>query len=255
MPYQYATERADYSDLASGKVLHSLPGHPAFPIRLASEMYQRCLARRFATQQAAPCVVYDPCCGAGYLLSVVAYLHVQSIGTLIGSDIDTQAVALAERNLSLLNLAGLEQRSAELEALFKNFRKASHREALESAQHLRQAVLSHKYPILTRVFQADATQSAALKTGLKDQKVDIVLTDVPYGQHSEWLLTEPGGTGADANPIFSLLEALRGCLVPEGVVAIAADKRQKIVHPAYQRSEHFQIGKRQVVVLKATSAC
>ena len=111
MPYLFVTEPRDYSDLASGKVLRSQPGYPAFPIRLASEIFQRCLARRAASQLTAPCVVYDPCCGAGYLLSVIALLHGEAIQTVIASDIDAQAVSLAERNLDLLNELGLITRT------------------------------------------------------------------------------------------------------------------------------------------------
>lgn len=253
MPYQYATGRPDYTDLSSGRVLYSLPGHPAFPIRLASEMLQRCLMRRTAAQLTAPCVVYDPCCGAGYLLSVVAFLHREQIGAVIGSDIDAQAVSLAERNLGLLSLAGLDQRITELGALFKRYGKRSHQEALESAQRLRQKVLAQPPPIFTQAFQADDTHGAGLAAGLKGQKIDIVLTGVPYGQHSKWIFPDQGAV--DADPLYSLLEALRGILVPAGIVAVASAKRQKITHPAYQRIEHFQIGKRQIVVLKATSAC
>ena len=43
MEYKFASERTNYTDLASGNVFYSLPGHPAFPVRLASEIYQRCL--------------------------------------------------------------------------------------------------------------------------------------------------------------------------------------------------------------------
>ena len=70
MQYQFATERPDYSDLASGRVLYSMPGHPAFPIRLGSEILQRCLALRRAAGYSSPVVLYDPCCGTGYLVTV-----------------------------------------------------------------------------------------------------------------------------------------------------------------------------------------
>ncbi len=115
MQYKYATERANYADLASGHVFYSLPGHPALPVRLASEIYQRCLALR--GQGISPCTIYDPCCGAAYHLSVIAYLHWESIYRVICSDIDEKAVRLAERNLGLLTPGGIKRRSREISAM------------------------------------------------------------------------------------------------------------------------------------------
>src|SRR5512136_1763817 len=112
MEYRYAIERANYADLASGNVFYSLPDHPAFPVRLASEIYQRCLASR--GQGESPCTIYDPCCGAAYHLSVIAYLHWDTICRVICSDIDEKAVQLAERNLGLLTPAGMERRGREI---------------------------------------------------------------------------------------------------------------------------------------------
>ena len=58
----------------------------------------------------SPCTIYDPCCGAAYHLSVIAYLHWDSVCRVIGSDINEKAVQLAERNLGLLTPAGMEQK-------------------------------------------------------------------------------------------------------------------------------------------------
>ena len=117
MLYRFASERRDYSDYASGRVFMGRPGHPAFPIRLASELFQRCLAVRRAGGLTGPCVLYDPCCGGAYLLSTLAYLHWHEIDRVIGSDIDEEALALAARNLSLLTLEGLDRRIQDLAAM------------------------------------------------------------------------------------------------------------------------------------------
>src|SRR5678816_1175376 len=109
MQYQYAKERVDYSDLTSGRVFYSLPGHPAFPVRLASEIFQRCMAYRAAIYDAAGrCTLYDPCCGAAYHLSVLGFLHGEQIGEIIASDIDETALAAARRNLGLLHRDGFD---------------------------------------------------------------------------------------------------------------------------------------------------
>ena len=44
MPYLFATQDQDYADFASGRVIYNAPGMPAFPVRLASEMFQRARA-------------------------------------------------------------------------------------------------------------------------------------------------------------------------------------------------------------------
>ena len=113
MRYQFAKERPDYSDLASGRVFYSLPGHPAFPIRLADEILQRCLARRAANHLTGSCVLYDPCCGAAYQLAVLGYLHWHSFREIVGSDMDQKVISLAQKNLGLLSVEGLEKGSAK----------------------------------------------------------------------------------------------------------------------------------------------
>jgi hypothetical protein len=97
MKYLFATKRQNYSDYASGKVFYGLPEHPAFPIRLASEILQRCFAKRKTRDR---CVLHDPCCGGAYHLTTLAYLHWDRIDAIIGSDINADALALAERNLA-----------------------------------------------------------------------------------------------------------------------------------------------------------
>jgi hypothetical protein len=129
MQYKYAKEQLDYTDLSSGRVFYSLPGHPAFPIRLTSEIFQRCLAHRETLYGiSTPCSLYDPCCGAAYHLSVLAYLHGEQLREVIGSDIDEKAVARAKRNLGLLTMEGLNERIRELSGMYEQYGKDSHRE-------------------------------------------------------------------------------------------------------------------------------
>ena len=157
MQYKFAEERLNYSDLASGHVFYGLPGHPAFPIRLASEIFQRCLA--FRGKKYSPCVVYDPCCGAAYHLSVIAYLHWNSIHQLICSDIDEKAVQLAERNLGLLTPDGMKRRGREISTMIHLYGKESHKNALESLHRLQEQVacLTAVHPMQAKVFRANAT--------------------------------------------------------------------------------------------------
>jgi SAM-dependent methyltransferase len=251
MPYRFAPERQDFADYAAGKVFYGLPGYPAFPVRLASEMFQRCIAVRAARNLTAPVTVYDPCCGGAYHLSTLAYLHWDAIAAIVASDIDNDAVALARRNLNLLTLDGLEQRIAEIREMLDAYGKTSHAEALASAEGLRQrlAVLTGRRPLSTEVFRADALDSAAICATLKPASVDVVLTDVPYGRHSAWQNAE----GLTSSPLWQMLESLRSVLAPGAVVAIASDKGQTAEHAAFRRVDRFQIGKRRIVLLTPDS--
>lgn len=248
MQYKFAKELQDYGDLASGRVFYSVPGHPAFPIRLASEIFQRCLASREAFYtNSSPCTLYDPCCGAAYHLSVLAYLHGEHIREIIASDIDEKAIALAKRNLGLLSIAGMDRRIDEITDMIQRYNKDSHKDALMSANRIKVhlSASNREYSLKTRLFQANATDSHAILVNIPPGSVDVVFSDVPYGLHSQWQ-----GSGERSNPIESMLEALLDILSPSSIVAIASDKQQKASHEKYRRVEQFQIGKRRIVLLR-----
>jgi tRNA G10 N-methylase Trm11 len=246
MQYKYATEQQDFSDYSSGRVLYSLAGHPAFPIRLASEVFQRCLAYRAALYRVStPATLYDPCCGAGYHLSILAFLHGEHIREVIGSDIDEKAVAVARRNLGLLHVDGLDRRMDEITEMLDQYGKDSHQEALRSVSVLKKRLSTAAHTLETRVFQANAIDSKEISSNMKSQSVDIVFTDVPYGQHSYWR-----DSNVSSNPLDSILEALPGTLSSSAIVAIVSDKQQKVSHGSYERIERFQVGKRRIVILR-----
>jgi len=250
MQYKYVTEQQDYSDLASGRVFYSLSGHPAFPVRLASEIFQRCVAsRKTIYNSSTPCTLYDPCCGAAYHLSVLAYLHREHIQEVIGSDIDEKAVALASQNLGLLDAAGLDKRIGEISKMFELYNKDSHKDALASGYVLKDRIsaFAQEHPLVTKAFQANAIDNKAIIKNVKTKSVDIVFTDIPYGQHSRWR-----GLNSDEllDPLSLMLNALIDILSTSSIVAIVSDKRQKVLHKDFQRVEQFQIGKRRVVILK-----
>ena len=250
MPYQFATERPDYSDLASGRVFYSLPGHPAFPVRLADEIFQRCLAIREANHLTGPCTLFDPCCGAAYHLGVLGYLHWEMFREIIGSDIDPDAIRTAQKNLGLLSPAGIEKRFGEIDETLRQYGKVSHREALDSAHRLKEKISASAsvHPLRVRTFLANALDKVQLLEKLHDATIDIVFADVPYGQHSQWIFTDSKNMSGD--PVQQLLESLVGVLSPDSIVAIASDKSQKAQHERYQRLDQFQVGKRRIAILK-----
>jgi hypothetical protein len=248
MPYKFALDRADYSDLASGKVFLSAPGHPAFPVRLASEVFQRCLAIRAADGLTGRLTLFDPCCGAAYHLVVLAFLHGESIREIVAADIDPQILPLAERNLSMLSLAGFDRRMIELAELRQRFGKASHTDALAAAGRMRKRLIrfSGRNAISVRSFPADALNGESVSRGLQGGRVDVVLTDVPYGRHSHWQTSSPG----DRDPVRRLLDALRPSLHPGSVAAVISEKGKDAAHEDFQRIARLQIGKRQAVFLR-----
>ncbi|HEX6032824.1 MAG TPA: hypothetical protein VFY83_00270 [Anaerolineales bacterium] len=250
MQYKYAREQLDFSDLSSGRVFYSLAGHPAFPVRLASEIFQRCVAQRERMYQVStPCTLYDPCCGAAYHLSVLAYLHREHIREVIASDLDEKAIALAERNLGLLHLDGLDKRILELSNMLEKYGKDSHREALRSASVLKEKLLAFtaRPALETRIFQASATDRNTISKHIQPKLVDILFTDVPYGRHSQW---RDSGGRTSPNLLWSMLDSVHDLLSSSGIVAVASDKQQKAAHERFQRIEHFQVGKRRIVILR-----
>ena len=143
---------------------------------------------------------------------------------------------MAQQNLAFLSGSGLDRRIQEITEMLGRFGKASHQEALKSATVLRRTVASQeqKYPLKIRTFLANATDGKALCDNLKGEKVDIVFTDVPYGQCSQWISTD--SEVSPSEPLWSMLTALLGILSPTGIVAIVSDKRQKIRHQKLRKA-------------------
>jgi 23S rRNA G2445 N2-methylase RlmL len=244
MPYRFAHERPDYTDFAAGPVLYSLPGRPAFPVRLTTEIFQRCQALLQRVGSADRYTVYDPCCGSAYLLTTLAYLHWPAIQHLAASDVDAEVIPLAARNLSLLTLTGVETRIAQLAVLSRQFGKTSHAQALASAERLRARLLDYHQlpPIESQVFVANALCAAELHPHLTPGMVDIVMTDIPYGQRTIWQETQSDAQAA--GPEWQLLEALREVMASPSIVAITTSKQSKVAHEGYRRVGQLQIGKR-----------
>ncbi len=254
MPYQFATDARDYADFASGRVLVGAPGHPALPVRLSSELFQRCLSWREKQGLTGRVCVYDPCCGSAYHLTTMAFLHWSAIDRVITSDVDATILDVAARNLRLLTRNGLQARAAEIAQMQADFGKVSHADSAESAARLAQQLERHldQHAIVTDLFQADATQSSAVAAGLASvsaPQIDVVVADVPYGWRSQWVSAE----GDPASMLWQLLDALLPSLTPNTIVAISADKRQRCKHEGYQRADRFQIGKRRITLLHPLS--
>lgn len=253
MSYRFATERQDYTDYSSGRVFYNLPGHTAFPIRLGIEIFERCMELRRKNGAGGPVHLYDPCCGGAYHLAVLAYFEWDHIAAITASDIDPDSLSVARRNLSLLSMEGLEQRTLEIQEMYARYGKGSHRAALESARVLKGSLEAnlrqHRIPV--RHFQADALQPGAIAAGLGAEPVDMVFCDIPYGIKSSWLGEQ--AAGGDHAAVTRLLDNLVPVLSPQAVVALAATRETRVENANYRRAGRLKLGHRQVTFLLPAS--
>lgn len=234
MQYQYAVEKQNYEDFAAGRVIISKGGMTSFPVRLASEIFQRC-ASYFPEDKRLR--VYDPCCGGGYLATVLGFLHHQRIASLFCSDINSEILTLASANLDLLTVEGLNSRKITLQTLAESYNKPSHQDALDSLNRLKQRL--PEQTISTFAWVADA-----LKESLSPQAIDLIMCDVPYGDLTQWQSQQQD------NLISRLLKAQYHTLADDGVVAIISDKKQRASYPDYVRLQETTIGKRRILILQ-----
>jgi hypothetical protein len=236
--YQYATAKGDYRDLASGFVLRSAPGQPAFPVRLAQELFQRSAAHLPTGSQLS---LWDPCCGSGYLAAVLGLLYRRRLARVICSDISAEAVALAAGNLALLSGAGLAERERELRERAVRYGKPSYLEAAQAALRLAEQLRETGGDLPGITQRADIFDPAALATL---PTADLVITDVPYGEQTAWQSSAQLGD----QPLSAMLHSLCQVLPPHAIVAICARKRRISFGRPVQALERLKLGHRSAFV-------
>lgn len=230
MKFEFNTDKANYEHLAAGRVLLSHSGATSFPVRLASEIFQLCAAHLGKAKLS----VYDPCCGTGYLLTTLGFLHHERIAALYGSDVNQSALAIAQKNLALLDESGLGTRRDNLTELYAKYGKESHQAAITSADILLEALPEHE--IAREICLADASQAC-----LAPETFDLLICDVPYGEKVDWL----GNAG-----IYLLLEAQYPVMRAGALAVIISDKGQKAEHPNYRRYKQIKHGKRLIRIFE-----
>lgn len=236
-------QKENYEDYSSGRVIYSAPGTTAFPVKLATETFERAVAMLRQKGVQGPYTVYDPFCGGAYMLTVLGMLHGRDISRCLASDIEPNLVTLADKNLSLLTSAGLVRRIGEIEGMIASFGKDSHRGALESAKRLQMAQSDLGRDIGATTFSANAISDDLAAKGVA--QVDLVITDLPYGQLTEW----KGETG-DEDPIQAFLKNLKPVLKPTAIVCVSAHKRMPIAHEGYTRLKSLKQVQRKVFFLE-----
>lgn len=231
MKYKYG-KKGNYEDFAAGRVIYNIKGMTNFPVRLAQEIYGRCL--EYSIKKNNICL-YDCCCGGGYLLTVLGFLNQDTIGKIIGSDINMEMLDIAKKNLSLLSKEGINKRIAEIEQMIASYQKESHIEAKNSAIRLKNLIRNN---IEFEVFQCDALDTINL-----EEKPDIIITDVPYGDMIDW-------KGNEENAIDKLLDSLHEICSRDTIVGLCMNKKQKVRNEKFIRLEKEQIGKRRFEILR-----
>lgn len=238
--YQF-TKNDNYEDYSSGRVLYGATGATNFPVRLASEIFQR--AKYYLTDQGhkGPYTIYDPFCGAAYTLTVLGLLHGEDIKSLFASDADGMIIELAKKNLSLLTQAGLHNRITELELLLNSYHKDSHKAALISANTLSQHVVTTKISVGTKQYNVFEGE----KPPFDFSTIDLIITDLPYGKLAKWKSSMEG-----INPTQQFLNHIKEYMLSKALIAISINKKQRVSYEGYSKIKSFQIGTRKVLFLQ-----
>ncbi|HEY8361602.1 MAG TPA: hypothetical protein VIK77_01805 [Tissierellaceae bacterium] len=231
MEYKYGKNQ-NYEDFSSGRVLYHVEGMTNFPVRLAQEIYGRCL--EYSSKKGS-ITLYDCCCGGGYLLTVLGFLNQDTIVKLIGSDINEEILHIAKKNLSLLTIEGIDKRIKELQEMILNFGKQSHIDAKNSAVRLKSMI---KTNIEFELFQIDVLKKIELQ-----EIPDIIICDVPYGNIVDW-------QGNEKNFIDRMLDSIYEISTSETIIGICMDKKQKVKNEKFKRLEKQQVGKRRFEILR-----
>lgn len=198
------------------RIVRNAPGYTALPPRLVAELFGRARTRL----QRQTLRLLDPCCGSGGTLTVISLLFSDAITHVGANDISEPALQLAKKNLALLSDTGLEQREGEFDALFRQFNKPVHADALTAARKLRRERQGQEAPAVD-IRHVDISLTGALAQAFNPLRYDLVFTDLPYGKRAQWR-----GPSADAADMLStLLEACRGIAAPGAVVVAVTPRR------------------------------
>ncbi|NLH97635.1 MAG: hypothetical protein GX477_09925 [Clostridiaceae bacterium] len=241
MEYKYSNDD-NFEDFACGRVLYHRSGMPCFPVRLADEIFKRCMEHLGRQNDI---VLFDPCCGGGYMAAVLGLLNPAAIRKIVCSDIDEEAVGLARSNLSLLTMDGLLRRREQIVEMIGAFGKQSHKDTLKSADRFIRILQDRPFVPDIKCFVADALDKTAFCN--MDLIADIVIADVPYGNLSTW-------SGRKADAVDLLLDSIKCVIDENSITAVVCDKSQKVRNSSYKRLERFKAGKRVVEILKLVQA-
>jgi 23S rRNA (guanine2535-N1)-methyltransferase len=244
MEYRYAPDRDD-TDLASGHVLRSAPGQPAFPVRLGVELLHRALAHLPATSR--PATLWDPVCGAAQLATTLGLRARRELAAVVATDVDPVALGLARRNIALLTVDGLEDRRRELSQMATTHGTTSHRDAAEAAARLRDELAAGGGDLVAHAEQADVLDPVAVQSLVAAWAPDVVVADLPHGELTSWHGAPPDVA------VARLLTTLAGQLAPSSVLVVVARARRIRLPESVTAIERLRVGHRAAAIVHAGS--
>lgn len=233
----------DHRDLASGKVLHSRPGQPAFPVRLARELFGRA---RHHLGSPDPVAVWDPCCGSAQLLVTLGLSERRHVRRLVGSDIDDEALALAARNARLVSEQGLADRAGELRAVSETRRSPSHEEAAAAAGRLADVLRAGGGDLPVEIRKADALDPVGAGEVAALARPDVVIADLPHGRMTSWR-----GDVDEHEATTRLATTLAEVLAPETVLVLVSRSRRPLLPRGTRALDRLRVGHRSAGITRA----
>jgi tRNA G10 N-methylase Trm11 len=118
------------------------------------------------------------------------------------------------------------------------FNKQSHKDALNSLNNVSKYI---KHDIKINTFVADILKEDELKN--KKFCVDIVITDVPYGDLVAW-------NEKTNYPINILLNTIIPVINENTIIAIIHNKNQELNNSKYNKIKKYKIGHRIIEIIK-----
>lgn len=233
-------EKENYEDYSSGRVLYGAPMATNFPVSLTLEIYKRCSDYLIENGNSGPYTIYDPFCGVAYSLTVLGFFYGENIKQIIASDVDKTILEFANKNLSLLTTKGIDNRIKELNRFIEEYNKNSHREALMSAEKLKNK--SKELHIKIIEFKHNILSNIPLPKSVN--KIDMIITDLPYGKLTKW-----EGISGEIDPAQEFLNKIKNRLKKNSIIAIVFNKQQKFLHEGFNKVKGFKVGKRKVLIL------
>ncbi|MGH2565665.1 MAG: hypothetical protein ACRDE5_14205, partial [Ginsengibacter sp.] len=167
--------KENYEDYSSGRVLYGAPNATNFSASLALEIYEKCSEYLAKQGNSGPYTIYDPFCGVAYSLTVLGFFRGKNINQILASDVDSTMLEFAHKNLLLLTNKGIDNRIKELKKFIKEYNKNSHKEALISAEKLKQK--TSELSLKIKEFKFNIVSSTVLPNFVS--QIDMVITDLP----------------------------------------------------------------------------